>query len=253
VPASPPGPGPCSSWAAWTRPPSAWCYARPGIGTITLALLFGLFNLIVGTWVLIQGIELRRTGKTPNPSARRKARPRTALSQAAGGRQDGDVRAFRPPRFAKRALAMLPLSGRHSRAAVPDRQHLADRCELRRVHPLRAAAPQHGGVTPLVLPVQRGQRLPGARAVGPQLDHRHIPIRRLGPHPGQHARTSGCSTPARTGGIAFLAHVGGFIFGLLAAAPGPGGTGRTPGAMALRGVAPATEVRNQPRIRYSQY
>jgi uncharacterized membrane protein HdeD (DUF308 family) len=45
----------------------------PGIGTITLALLFGLFSLIVGTWVLMQGIELRRTGKTLNPSARRKA------------------------------------------------------------------------------------------------------------------------------------------------------------------------------------
>ena len=38
--------------------------ARPGIGAITLALLFGLFNLIAGTWMLAQGIELRRTGKT---------------------------------------------------------------------------------------------------------------------------------------------------------------------------------------------
>jgi uncharacterized membrane protein HdeD (DUF308 family) len=36
--------------------------ARPGIGAITLALLFGLFNLIAGTWMLAQGIELRRTG-----------------------------------------------------------------------------------------------------------------------------------------------------------------------------------------------
>ena len=39
--------------------------ARPGLGAITLALLFGLFNLIAGTWMLAQGIELRRTGKTP--------------------------------------------------------------------------------------------------------------------------------------------------------------------------------------------
>jgi len=38
--------------------------ARPGIGAVTLALLFGLFNLIAGTWTLAQGIELRHTGKT---------------------------------------------------------------------------------------------------------------------------------------------------------------------------------------------
>ena len=37
--------------------------ARPGVGAITLALLFGLFNLIYGTWALVQGIELRRTRK----------------------------------------------------------------------------------------------------------------------------------------------------------------------------------------------
>jgi uncharacterized membrane protein HdeD (DUF308 family) len=37
--------------------------ARPGIGAITLALLFGLFNLIAGIWMLAQGTELRRTGK----------------------------------------------------------------------------------------------------------------------------------------------------------------------------------------------
>jgi len=28
------------------------------------ALLFGLFNLITGTWMLAQGTELRRAGKT---------------------------------------------------------------------------------------------------------------------------------------------------------------------------------------------
>ena len=42
--------------------------ARPGIGAITLALLFGLFNLIAGSWMLVQGIELRRTEKTPHPA-----------------------------------------------------------------------------------------------------------------------------------------------------------------------------------------
>jgi uncharacterized membrane protein HdeD (DUF308 family) len=38
--------------------------ARPGVGAITLALLFGLFNLAYGAWALVQGIELRRTRKT---------------------------------------------------------------------------------------------------------------------------------------------------------------------------------------------
>ena len=47
--------------------------ARPGIGAVTLALLFGLFNLIFGIWMLVQGIELRHAGKTLNPAAREKA------------------------------------------------------------------------------------------------------------------------------------------------------------------------------------
>src|SRR6188472_4182456 len=38
--------------------------ARPGIVAISLALLFGLFNLIAGTWMLVQGTAVRRTGKT---------------------------------------------------------------------------------------------------------------------------------------------------------------------------------------------
>jgi len=46
--------------------------ARPGIGAVTLALLFGLFSLIAGIWMLVQGIELRRTGKTLDPAAREK-------------------------------------------------------------------------------------------------------------------------------------------------------------------------------------
>ena len=39
-------------------------FARPGAGAVTLALLFGLYNLIYGARTLVQGIELRRTGKT---------------------------------------------------------------------------------------------------------------------------------------------------------------------------------------------
>ena len=36
-------------------------FARPTIGAVSLALLFGLFNLIAGSWLLTRGIELRRT------------------------------------------------------------------------------------------------------------------------------------------------------------------------------------------------
>ena len=39
-------------------------FSRPGVGAITLALLFGLYNLVYGARTLMQGIELRRTGKT---------------------------------------------------------------------------------------------------------------------------------------------------------------------------------------------
>jgi uncharacterized membrane protein HdeD (DUF308 family) len=45
-------------------------FASPGIGAITLALLFGLFNLIYGAWALVQGIELRQTRKTLHPAVR---------------------------------------------------------------------------------------------------------------------------------------------------------------------------------------
>jgi uncharacterized membrane protein HdeD (DUF308 family) len=44
--------------------------ARPGVGAVTLALLFGLFNLIYGGWALTQGIELRRTQHTLDTAVR---------------------------------------------------------------------------------------------------------------------------------------------------------------------------------------
>jgi uncharacterized membrane protein HdeD (DUF308 family) len=34
-------------------------FARPDMGAITLALLFGMFNVVVGTWMLVQGVQLR--------------------------------------------------------------------------------------------------------------------------------------------------------------------------------------------------
>ena len=46
--------------------------ARPGLGAVTLALLFGLFNLIYGGWTLVQGIDLRRTGNTLRTAVREK-------------------------------------------------------------------------------------------------------------------------------------------------------------------------------------
>ncbi len=39
-------------------------FTHPGIGAVTLALLFGLFNLVLGISEIVAGIELRRTGKT---------------------------------------------------------------------------------------------------------------------------------------------------------------------------------------------
>ena len=39
-------------------------FARPDMGAVTLALLFGLFNLISGSLMLVDGFELRRTEAT---------------------------------------------------------------------------------------------------------------------------------------------------------------------------------------------
>ena len=39
-------------------------FAHPDAGAVTLALLFGLFNLIAGATLVTRGVELRRTGKT---------------------------------------------------------------------------------------------------------------------------------------------------------------------------------------------
>lgn len=36
-------------------------FARPAMGAISLALVFGMFNLVSGSWMLVRGIEVRRT------------------------------------------------------------------------------------------------------------------------------------------------------------------------------------------------
>src|SRR5262249_11689523 len=38
--------------------------APPGVGAVTLALLFGLFSLIYGVSEIVAGVQMRRTGKT---------------------------------------------------------------------------------------------------------------------------------------------------------------------------------------------
>jgi len=38
--------------------------ARPDVGAVTLALLYGLFSLISGVTLITRGVEIRRTGKT---------------------------------------------------------------------------------------------------------------------------------------------------------------------------------------------
>jgi uncharacterized membrane protein HdeD (DUF308 family) len=39
-------------------------FARPDVGAVTLASLFGLFNLVYGIWAITRGIDLRRAHRT---------------------------------------------------------------------------------------------------------------------------------------------------------------------------------------------
>jgi uncharacterized membrane protein HdeD (DUF308 family) len=45
-------------------------FAHPGIGAITLALLFGMFNLIYGVWQFALGIDVRHASKALDPVLR---------------------------------------------------------------------------------------------------------------------------------------------------------------------------------------
>jgi uncharacterized membrane protein HdeD (DUF308 family) len=42
-------------------------FARPGIGAVSLALLFGLFSLIYGGSLIVMGVDARRSGRTLRP------------------------------------------------------------------------------------------------------------------------------------------------------------------------------------------
>ena len=55
-------------------------FARPGVGAVTLALLFGLFNLVYGFWALIEGIDLRRARRTVDPLVDEQPRQRDQLA-----------------------------------------------------------------------------------------------------------------------------------------------------------------------------
>jgi hypothetical protein len=55
------------------------------MGAVALALLFSLFNLIYGAWTLIQGIELRRTGKTLHHPVRERPRPEPGHTRSLRG------------------------------------------------------------------------------------------------------------------------------------------------------------------------
>ena len=55
-------------------------FARPGMGAVALALLFGMFNLVYGIWALMQGIELRRVHRTLDSQVDEQARERQQLA-----------------------------------------------------------------------------------------------------------------------------------------------------------------------------
>lgn len=52
--------------------------ARPGGGAVTLALLFGMSNLIYGVWILVLGIQLRQTRKTLHSVSERRKEKKAA-------------------------------------------------------------------------------------------------------------------------------------------------------------------------------
>ena len=58
-------------------------FARPGMGAVALALLFGLFNLVYGIWAFVQGIDLRRAHRAVDSlvdEQRRRQRPAASIS-----------------------------------------------------------------------------------------------------------------------------------------------------------------------------
>jgi hypothetical protein len=48
-------------------------FSRPGVGAVTLALLFGLFNLTYGLSQIVIGVQTRRTGPALPPDVQDQA------------------------------------------------------------------------------------------------------------------------------------------------------------------------------------
>ena len=61
---------------------AARAFSSRKAGPVPGHLLLGLFNLIAGIWMLVQGIELRRTGKTLPPAHSPQREKNPGLSQA---------------------------------------------------------------------------------------------------------------------------------------------------------------------------
>jgi uncharacterized membrane protein HdeD (DUF308 family) len=59
-------------------------FARPDMGAIALALLFGMFNLIYGAWQFTLGIELRQTGNAAHSAAEMSTPPRNTSQPRVG-------------------------------------------------------------------------------------------------------------------------------------------------------------------------
>ena len=90
-----------------------------GIGAVTLALLFGLFNLIAGAWMLVQGIELRRTGKTLHPAARERPRPEPGHARPPAWFTVTARGACGPPATARAGVLAPPGDSAHATPALP--------------------------------------------------------------------------------------------------------------------------------------
>jgi uncharacterized membrane protein HdeD (DUF308 family) len=50
-------------------------FARPGLGAVTLAILFGLFSLFSGATLITKGIDVRRTERALHPGKREMESP----------------------------------------------------------------------------------------------------------------------------------------------------------------------------------
>jgi uncharacterized membrane protein HdeD (DUF308 family) len=55
-------------------------FARPGMGAVDLALLFGLFNLVYGIWAVMQGIDLGRAHRAAGSLVDEQPRQRDRLT-----------------------------------------------------------------------------------------------------------------------------------------------------------------------------